>query len=76
MGDPQIEAGFICTCQAYATGPGIVVELGAYDEVYESQYGQFERSYGDLKFSKKWNNYYWIISCLYAIEKWLREMCL
>jgi hypothetical protein len=53
LGQPQIDANFVCTCQAYATGPGIVVKMNMYDEVYESQYGQFERSYGDLKFSKK-----------------------
>lgn len=53
LGVPQIEAGYICTCQAYAKGPGITVQLGMYDEVYESQYGQFEKSYGEKKFDKK-----------------------
>lgn len=38
--------------KAYPTGEGIVVQMGAYDEVYESQYGQFERSYGELKYTK------------------------
>ena len=50
LGEPQIDAGFVCTCQCYPTGPGVVIRLGAYDEVYESQYGQFELSYGDLKY--------------------------
>ena len=45
LGEPQINAGYICTCQGYAAGPGITVALGKYDEVYESQYGQFELSY-------------------------------
>lgn len=45
LGKPQIDAGFICTCQGYAVGPGVKVELGKYDEVYETQYGQFELSY-------------------------------
>lgn len=53
VGDPQIEAGFTCACQSYPAGPGIVVKLGTYDECYESQYGQFEKSYGDLKYGKK-----------------------
>lgn len=45
LGVPQIEAGFVCSCQAFAKGPGIVCQLGSYDEVYETQYGQFEKSY-------------------------------
>jgi hypothetical protein len=45
LGEPQIDAGYICTCQGYAVGPGICVALGKYDEVYETQYGQFELSY-------------------------------
>ena len=53
LGEPQIAAGFICTCQCYPTGPGVVIKLAAYEEVYESQYGQFELSYGDLKYPKK-----------------------
>lgn len=53
LGKPQLEAGYICTCQSYPIGPGITVKLGMYDEVYESQYGQFEQSYGDLKYKKK-----------------------
>lgn len=53
LGKPQIEAGFVCTCQCYVTGPGVTIELGKYDEVYESQYGQFEKSYGDLKYANK-----------------------
>lgn len=53
LGEPQIDAGFVCTCQCYPTGPGVVIRLGAYEEVYESQYGQFELSYGDMKYGDK-----------------------
>ena len=52
LGKPELEAGFVCTCQSYATGEGIVVKLDMYDEVYESQYGQYELSY-EMKFGKK-----------------------
>ena len=52
LGQPQIDAGYVLTCQSYAVGPGITVKLDQYDEVYESQYGQFEKSYGDLKYTK------------------------
>ena len=45
LGEPQINAGYVCACQTYCVGPGVVVELGKYDEVYETQYGQFEKSY-------------------------------
>eukprot|EP01038_Epipyxis_sp_PR26KG_P010161 gene10161-13669_t len=45
LGKPQLEAGFVCTCQCFVVGPGVEIKLGAYDEVYETQYGQFERSY-------------------------------
>jgi hypothetical protein len=45
LGVPQIQAGFVCSCQSFAKGPGIVCQLGAYDEVYETQYGQYEKSY-------------------------------
>jgi ferredoxin len=50
LGEPQLDVGFVCTCQTYVTGPGVVVKLGMYDQVYESQYGQFEKSYGEIKF--------------------------
>lgn len=53
LGAPQISAGYVCTCQCYPTGPGVVIKLCAYDEVYESQYGQFEQSYGELKYTSK-----------------------
>lgn len=52
LGQPQIDAGFVCTCQCYVCGPGVVIELGKNDEVYESQYGQYEESY-EMKFSGK-----------------------
>jgi ferredoxin len=51
LGKPQIEANYICTCQSYIIGEGAVIELDKYDECYESQYGQFEQSYGDLQFT-------------------------
>lgn len=51
LGKPQLAAGYVCTCQTYVNGPGLVVELGKFDEVYESQYGQYEKSYGNLKYS-------------------------
>lgn len=53
LGKPQIDAGFVCTCQCFACGPGVVIKLGQMDECYEGQYGQFEKSYGDLKYSDK-----------------------
>lgn len=53
LGDPQLAAGFVCTCQCYVTGPGVTVQLGVQDEVYESQYGQFEKTYGELKYGQK-----------------------
>jgi ferredoxin len=52
LGKPQIDAGYVCTCQCYVCGPGVTVELGKYDEVYESQYGQYEDSY-EMKFGDK-----------------------
>ena len=45
LGKPQLDAGFVCTCQTYVCGPGVKVLLGQYDSVYETQYGQFEKSY-------------------------------
>lgn len=51
LGEPQLKAGFVCACQCYVTGPGVTVQLGMYDQVYESQYGQFEKSYGKLKYA-------------------------
>lgn len=48
----QVTAGFVCACQCYATGPGVVVKLGMHDEVYELQYGRFEKSY-EMKFGGK-----------------------
>ena len=52
LGKPQLDANFVVTCQCYVCGPGVTVKLDAADEVYESQYGQFEKSYGDLKYAK------------------------
>jgi len=37
----------VLTCQTHPIGPGLEVELGMYDTVYESQYGQYEKKVGD-----------------------------
>ncbi|GAB5030965.1 ferredoxin [Nannochloropsis oceanica] len=39
----QSKNGFVLTCQTHPIGPGLEVELGMYDTVYESQYGQYEK---------------------------------
>eukprot|EP00640_Fibrocapsa_japonica_P007027 CAMPEP_0113933520 /NCGR_PEP_ID=MMETSP1339-20121228/548_1 /TAXON_ID=94617 /ORGANISM="Fibrocapsa japonica" /LENGTH=168 /DNA_ID=CAMNT_0000934805 /DNA_START=95 /DNA_END=601 /DNA_ORIENTATION=+ /assembly_acc=CAM_ASM_000762 len=45
----QREKGYTLCCQSYATGPGLKVELGKYDEVYEDQYGKYERNQQEEK---------------------------
>jgi len=45
----QSKNGFVLTCQTHPTGPGLEVELGMYDTVYESQYGQYEKKVSDAK---------------------------
>lgn len=35
------------TCQSHPAGPGLELELGMYDVVYETQYGQYERKGSD-----------------------------
>jgi ferredoxin len=52
LGKPQIEAGFVCTCQTFPTGPGVEVMLGMADQCYESQYGQYEKSY-EMKYGER-----------------------
>ena len=52
LGKPQVDAGFVCTCQCFPVGPGVTVKLGMNDECYESQYGQFEKSY-EMKYGEK-----------------------
>jgi len=52
LGKEQIDNGFVCACQTYVVGPGVVVNLGMYDQCYESQYGQYEKSY-EMKFGAK-----------------------
>lgn len=52
LGKEQIDNGFLCTCQTYVVGPGVVVNLGMYDQCYESQYGQYEKSY-EMKYGTK-----------------------
>ena len=37
LGKPQLDAGFVCTCQTYVCGAGVTVKLGQYDAVYETQ---------------------------------------
>lgn len=32
LGQPQIDAGFVCACQCYVKGPGVTIQLGQYDE--------------------------------------------
>jgi hypothetical protein len=49
LGKPQLEAGFVCACQTYVTGPGLSLKLGQMDEAYESQYGQYEKSWDGKK---------------------------
>lgn len=49
----QRDAGFICTCQSYASGPGIVLELGKHDECYECQYGPPDKECGSFKANQK-----------------------
>jgi hypothetical protein len=39
----QSQNGFVLTCQSHPAGPGLELELGLYDVVYETQYGQYER---------------------------------
>jgi hypothetical protein len=45
----QSKNGFVLTCQTHPTGPGLEVELGMYDTVYESQYGQYEKKVSEAK---------------------------
>ena len=52
LGKPQIEAGFVCTCQTIPIGPGVTIKLGMSDECYESQYGQYEKSY-EMKYGDR-----------------------
>ena len=52
LGEPQINAGFVCSCQCFPIGPGVTVELDAYDEVYDSPYGQYEKSY-EMKYGER-----------------------
>ena len=51
FGKDIIEKGFVCSCQCYAVGPGVEIKLGMADEVYEEQYGKYEKSY-EMKYSK------------------------
>jgi ferredoxin len=37
MGEPQLDAGFVCSCQCFVKGPGVTVRLNQYEEAYEMQ---------------------------------------
>lgn len=40
--DPKVsKLGFILTCSARVNGPGVKLKLGAGDDMYEAQYGNF-----------------------------------
>jgi ferredoxin len=52
LGLPQLDAGFVCACQCFVTGPGVSIKLGQYEECYEMQYGQYEKSY-EMKYGDK-----------------------
>mmetsp|Transcript_14292 Transcript_14292/g.48299 ORF Transcript_14292/g.48299 Transcript_14292/m.48299 type:complete len:176 (-) Transcript_14292:106-633(-) len=43
LGEEQIANNFVLSCQSHIVGPGVELELGMYDTVYEAQYGQYER---------------------------------
>ena len=49
LGVPERAAGFVCACQTFVQGPGLSVKLGQYDEVYATQYGQWEQSWDGKK---------------------------
>ncbi|CAM9675528.1 unnamed protein product [Hapterophycus canaliculatus] len=56
--DPEISArGFVLTCSATVAGPGVALELGVGDKMYEAQYGEFRKGHDDAQNSKpgKWN---------------------
>ena len=45
LGKAELDAGFVCACQTYVTGPGVKILLGQQDAVYETQWGEAEKSY-------------------------------
>lgn len=47
--------GYVCACQTYVTGPGVTIQCGTYDDVYELQYGQYEKSYQKTALTGKWD---------------------
>ncbi|CAM9315640.1 unnamed protein product [Scytosiphon promiscuus] len=56
--DPDISArGFVLTCSATVAGPGVALELGVGDKMYDAQYGEFRKGHDDAQNSKpgKWN---------------------
>lgn len=52
----QSKQGFVLTCQSHPVGPGLEIELGMYDVVYETQYGQYERKGSEEGKKKKGMN--------------------
>lgn len=55
LGEPIIERGYVCSCQSFPVGPDIVIQLGTYDDVYELQYGQYEKSYEKTALTGVWD---------------------
>eukprot|EP00752_Nemacystus_decipiens_P010008 g8923.t1 len=56
--DPDISArGFVLTCSATVAGPGVELELGVGDKMYDAQYGELVQGHNDAQSSKpgKWN---------------------
>jgi hypothetical protein len=46
LAEEQFQKGFTLTCQTYPCGPGLEVELGKYDQVYEEQVGVHVGTFG------------------------------
>jgi ferredoxin len=55
LGEPILNLDYVCSCQAFPIGAGITVQLGAYDDVYEIQYGQYEKSYQKTALTGTWD---------------------
>ncbi|CAM9555179.1 unnamed protein product [Ectocarpus sp. 4 AP-2014] len=56
--DPAISArGFVLTCSSTVAGPGVELELGVGDKMYEAQYGELVQGHNDAQEAKpgKWN---------------------
>lgn len=55
LGEPITKLDYVCSCQSFPIGPNIIIQLGAYDDVYELQYGQYEKSYEKTALTGKWD---------------------